>query len=55
MALKKNDSEEEINRILNNKKDFAQISRAGIIKTKKEVNLIEREVLDLHKKMILLL
>ena len=48
-------SDEKIREILNNGKNLVQVSGASIIQTKKKIDKIEKEVIDLHKKMILLL
>ena len=45
-------TEEELQRILNEKRNFVQISGASIAQTKKEVDEIEKDVIDIHKKMV---
>ena len=48
-------TDEEVERILRKEKNIVKLSGANFIQTKKKVNQIEQEVIELHKKMILLL
>ena len=48
-------TDEEFKKILNGPKNFVKINNARIIQTKKKINKIEQEVIELHRKMILLL
>ena len=46
---------ENIKRILNKNNNFSEISGAATIQTKEKLDRIEKEVIELHRKIILLL